>query len=573
MLQSINDKFKGWITWIIIIAVSAVFVLTGISYFFVSSGVSLQAVAKVGDVQISQKSYQQALSQNMQVEPSFDQRTVQQKTLDQVVNQALLQQDAKSSDITITESAVLNAIFQNPAFVENGQYSAKYFDKLAKLYGGSDNIKALIANSLLTSSIVTPLLQSEFVLIDEQKALSELMGQKRKIVYYSFAAKDYTNKIKPKEKMLQAYYDEHKVEYDKIEQAVVSYVKLFSQDFVRKEPVPEGEVNSYYQANKDAFMSPELRAGETIVINKNAKDSKSIADKFKANKDLTEDELKEVKIEKIKPLSQSESSGSALFDLTLESPVKETSDNEFVKLTKIKASTVMKLAEVKPIIEKILKNRAALTKFNEVLTSMNSNSFIQVVKANKLTFTTTRAFDKNTTSVGVEGNAELKRVLFDHIKTQGFILEGQTDGFIYKVDKIIPKYRLSFTDVKDKVKTAYIAKESLNLAKQGATDVLKILQDNKVVKIVKPKTQEIARTDFTLNQDLKTAIFSDALKSYKLAQYGQSYWVYQVTKVVDGTDQLPIQVLKSNYSNIELNDYLVALKKQYKVKINHQFIQ
>jgi peptidyl-prolyl cis-trans isomerase D len=119
MLQSINDKFKGWVTWIIIIAVSAVFVLTGISYFFVSSSVSAQSVAKVGDVQISQNSYQQALSQNIQAQPSLGQKTLQQKTLDQLVDQVLLQQDAKASHVVITNSAVSSAIFQNPAFTEN----------------------------------------------------------------------------------------------------------------------------------------------------------------------------------------------------------------------------------------------------------------------------------------------------------------------------------------------------------------------------------------------------------------------------------------------------------------------
>ncbi|GGF97509.1 MULTISPECIES: SurA N-terminal domain-containing protein [Cysteiniphilum] len=576
MLQSINDKFKGWITWIIIIAVSAVFVLTGISYFFVSGGVSPQSVAKVGDVQISQNSYQQSLSQNMQAQPSLDQKALQEKTLNQLVDQALLQQDATASHIAITQSAVSIAIFQNPAFVENGQYSAKRFDELAKLYGGAGNIKALIANSLLTSSIVTPLLQSEFVLSDEQKTLSALMGQKREVTYYDFAAKDYASKIKPTDKELQAYYDEHKVQYEQIEQAVVSYVKLSSQDFVSKEPVSESEINSYYQANKDALMSPELRSGETITIDKKAKDSKAIAEKLKANQALTADELKEVKIEQIKPLSQADASGFAqfaLFNLTLESPVKETSDNEFVKLTKIIAPAEMSLSEAKPVIEKILKNRAALTKFNEVLTSINSNSFDQVVKANKLTPATTNAFDKNTTSANVEGNAKLQEAVFDHNKTQGFIAQGQTDGIIYKVDKMIPKHTLSFAEVKDKVKTAYIATESLAQAQKAAQDALKALQDKKEVKTVKAKTETISRSDFTLDQDLKTAIFSDGLKSYKLAQNGESYWVYEVAKVIDGTDELPTQVLQNNYSNIELNDYLAALKKQYKVEINHQLIQ
>ncbi|WP_440683180.1 SurA N-terminal domain-containing protein [Cysteiniphilum halobium] len=576
MLQSINDKFKGWITWIIIIAVSAVFVLTGISYFFVSGGVSPQSVAKVGDIQISQNSYQRALSQNMQAQPSLDQKALQEKTLNQLVDQALLQQDATASHIVITQSAISNAIFQNSAFAENGQYSAKRFDELAKLYGGADNIKALIANSLLNSSIVTPLLQSEFVLSDEQKMLSALMGQKREVMYYDFAAKDYANKIKPTDKELQAYYETHKAQYEQTEQAIVAYVKLSSQDFVSKVPISQDKINSYYQANKDALMSPELRAGETITIDKKAKDSKAIADKIKANKALTAEELKEVKIKQIKPLSQAEASGFAqfaLFNLTLESPVKETSDNEFVKLTKITAPAQMSLQAAKSVIEKILKNRAALAKFNKVLTSINSNSFEQVVKANKLTIATTKAFDNKTTSAGIEGNAKLQEAVFDHNKTQGFIAQGQTDGMIYKVDKVIPKHILSFAEVKDKVKTAYVAKASLSQAKNAAEDVLKALQDKKQITMVKAKTQEISRSDFTLDQDLKTAIFSDGLKTYRLAQNGASYWVYQVAKVIDGTDQLPTQVLQNNYSNIALNDYLAALKKQYKVEINHHLIQ
>ncbi|WP_100550491.1 SurA N-terminal domain-containing protein [Caedibacter taeniospiralis] len=576
MLQLINDKFKGWVTWIIIIAVSAVFVLTGISYFFVSSGVSAQSVAKVGDVQISQNSYQQALSQNIQVQPSLGQKTLQQKTLDQLVDQTLLQQDAKASHIVVTNSAVSSAIFQNPAFTENGQYSAKRFDELAKLYGSASSIKALIANNILISSIVTPVMQSQFVLSNERKTLSALMGQKREISYYEFAASDYAKKLKPTEKELEAYYDQHKAQYEQLEQAIISYVKLSSQDFVTNEVLSQDDINSYYQANKDALMSPELRSGEVISVKKDAKNRNAIIERLKANQELTPDELKGVNIEAIKPLSPSQASSFtqfALFNLTMELPIKETSDNEFVKLTKITPPAPMALNDAKPVIEKILKNRAALTRFNEVLTSINSNSFDQVVKTNKLKVNVTKAFDKNTMDSGVEGNAKLQEAVFDQHKTQGFIAQGQTDGLIYKVDKIIPKHTLSFVEVKDKIKAAYVDEKSLSLAKEHADQALQTLQKGKTLTAVKAKTEEITRGDFALDSTLKTAIFSYAPKVYQLAQNGQAYWVYEVTKVIDGSDQLPAQVLQNNYTNAELNDYLVALKKQYPIEINHQLIQ
>jgi peptidyl-prolyl cis-trans isomerase D len=533
--------------------------------------VSAQSVAKVGDVQISQNSYQQALSQNIQAQPSLGQKTLQQKTLDQLVDQVLLQQDAKASHVVITNSAVSSAIFQNPAFTENGQYSAKRFDEIARLYGSAANIKALIANNILISSIVTPVMQSQFVLSNERKTLSELMGQKREISYYEFAASDYAKKLKPTEKELEAYYDQHKAQYEQLEQAIVSYVKLSSQDFVTNEALSQDDINNYYQTNKDALMSQELRSGELISVKKNAKNGNAIIERLKANQELTPDELKEVNIQAIKPLSQSQASSFtqfALFNLTMELPIKETSDNEFVKLTKITPPAPMALNDAKPVIEKILKNRAALTRFNEVLTSINSNSFDQVVKTNKLKVDVSKAFDKNTMDSGVEGNAKLQEAVFDQHKTQGFIAQGQTDGLIYKVDKIIPKHTLSFVEVKGKVKSAYVDEKSLSLAKEHADQALQTLQKGKSLTALKAK-----RGDFALDSTLRTAIFSDGLKAYKLAQNGQSYWVYEVTKVIAGSDQLPAQVLQNNYTNAELNDYLTALKKQYPIKINHQLIQ
>ena len=576
MLQSINDKFKGWITWIIIITVSAVFILTGISYFFVSGVVSPNFVAKVGNAEISQNSYQKGLSQNMQVQPLVNQKTLQQQTLDQLVDQKLLQQDAASSNIVITNSAVLSAIFQNSAFTENSEYSAKRFDEIAKLYGGGANIKALFETDLLTSSIVKPLMQSQFVLTNEQKSLGALMGQKREITYYEFPAKIYENKVIPTEKELENYYDKHKSDYAQIEQVVVSYVKLSSQDFVSNSPVDEGEINSYYQANKDLLMSPELRTYEVISINNYAKDSKSIADKIKANKILTTDELKEVNIEKMRPLTLREALGAkqfSLFSLTMECPIKEINDNKFVKLTNITSPILMTLDEKRPVIEKILKNRTALAQFNEVLTSINRDSFDELVKKNNFKTEFTKTFDKNTSGAVVEGNAKLQEEIFDYNKIQGFILQGQFEGIIYKVDQRIPKHTLSFAQVKDKIMAAYIHEQSFNCAKESATEVLNSLNDNKLVTAVQVKTKEISHGDLLLDQNLKNIIFSDGIKSYNLVQNGQVYWVYKVTKVIDGRDQVPTEVLENHYNNIEVNNYLKSLKDQYPVEFNHQVIQ
>ena len=59
MLQSFNDRLKGPFTWIIVITVSFVFVITGMSFFFTNMGASKSYIAKVGDNEISQQQFQQ----------------------------------------------------------------------------------------------------------------------------------------------------------------------------------------------------------------------------------------------------------------------------------------------------------------------------------------------------------------------------------------------------------------------------------------------------------------------------------------------------------------------------------
>ena len=573
MLQSINDKLKGWITWTIIIAVSGVFVFTGISYFFVSGGVSPQAVAKVGAVQISQNTYQQMLAQNMQTQGGNSEE-VQQRTLQQLVDQSLLQQDAQASNIVITQAAINSAIFSNPAFMDNGKYSATKFDEIAKYYGSPGAIKSLIASNLITSSIVNPIMQTQFSLQDELKQLESLSGQKRRVSYYAFDQKDYEGQVKVDDKVLKAYYDKHVSDYHQSQQAIVSYVKLSSKDFMPKGQVSENAIKAYFKDNQAALKTPEVRQGEIVTLHKDAKDKQAIIEALQSGKALTAAQKAQLSIKEIKPISSEDAQSHSeftLFNLTMKSPAKELTNDEFVVLTKIQAPRAMDLKEATPVIKRILNNRYAVEKLNTVLTSLNSSTFEQVVKESNLTVKTTKAFDANTVSNDVEGNAKLQEAIFKYNKTQGFITQGHTDGIIYKLDKSIPAHTIAFDQVKNKVKKSYIDNEALALAKAAAQKQLTMLSDGKEQQN-KAKTVEFSRIDFTVNQDLLTAIFSDGLNQYKVIKNNSAYWVYAVTKVTPDSEAIPQQSVENLHTSSEVSSYVDALKKHYKVEINHHLI-
>ena len=59
MLQSLNDKLKGPFTWIVVILISFIFVISGMTFFFTNIGSSRAYVAKIGDNEISSQQFQQ----------------------------------------------------------------------------------------------------------------------------------------------------------------------------------------------------------------------------------------------------------------------------------------------------------------------------------------------------------------------------------------------------------------------------------------------------------------------------------------------------------------------------------
>ncbi len=576
MLQSINDKFKGWVTWIIIIVVGAVFVLTGISYFFVSGGVSPQAVAKVGDAQISENSYRQMLQQNTSASGG-DQKALAKKTLNQLVDQALLQQDAKNSGVSITQGAVSSAIFANPAFQDNGKYSAKKFDEIAQYYGGAGAIKSMIASNLLTSSILNPVIGSGFVLPAEQTAYNALEKQKRVIHYYTFDAKDYEKNVDVSDKALKAYYQSHKERYHVPEAAVISYVSLASTQFAQPDKVTTADIQSYYNQNKAFLTTAEMRSGVVVTIKKEAKDKDAIIAALKKGERLSPAEKKELTEKPIQNMTAQDAKSYSefiLFQLTKASPVKELTENEYVVLKTISAPKPMSLEEASPVVRKILANRAAREKFNEVLTSMNNTQFKQVVSDNKLKVEKSKAFSMGDSSYGVEGNAKLQQSIFEHDKKQGFVTQGQSSGIIYRVDNINPAHTLAFEDVKEKVKKAYVVEQSLALAKKEAQQVKGELNAGKTPSdLSKGQNKTISRDD-NLPEAILTAVFKAPKGQYEVVRDKEAFWVFSLTKVIKGKpSNQNTQALQNNYATIEANDYVQALHHEIPVEINQHILQ
>ncbi|MFZ9035980.1 MAG: SurA N-terminal domain-containing protein [Francisellaceae bacterium] len=571
MLQSINDKFKGWVTWVIIIAVSGVFILTGISYFFYSSGVSAQSVAKVGDEEISQN-YFNNLLREVASTGNVPNQDLQQATLKQAINQALLREDAKNSGIIVTSSAISDLIFNDPAFQDNGVFSQKKFDEIARLYGGADQIKALLARNALTSSLVTPIIASQFALPFEQSDLTSLLMQTRKLDYVEVKDHEFVSKVKPTQKQLETYFEANKSRFEVPRKLSISYVELNTQDFVSSIPPTDSEVDTYYQNNADSLMTPERRTGEIISFNKKATMKDEIVKKLQSGQPLTKEEQAQIKIQKLPTISLAEASSQSdfrLFNMSLSDPLTSLEDGRYLLLSEIDKPKPMSLSDAKPVIDRILLNRAAYEKFNELMTAINSIPFKTLVEKYHLKVKTTGLIADGQSIDGIDNAAAVDKALFKQNKNSGFILNSNTSGIIFQVDKAVAAHQPNFDEVSDQVKTAFVEKQAAVLAEAEARRLQQALNSG-------DKTIELSQKSYSRQQpsgdkaEIK-AIFSAPLNHYEIVGDDGGYMVFAVNAVSSPANELPGQSVENLFSSLTVNEYLAALHDQISIEINPTF--
>ena len=503
-------------------------------------------------------------------------KQLQQKILQQLVNQALLRQDAQNSSIHITPQTLSDAIFSDPAFQDNGEYSAQRFDQIAKYNGGSAAIKSIFVNNLLAASIMKAIGQSQLVLNNEHKAFKNLWGQARKIGYYRFNFDDYKSSIKINEAQLKAYYNKHQSMFHMPEQAIVSYVLLASKDFIDNKPLSQDKIEEYYARNKTVLMTAEQRQGQLIEINPDAEDSQGIINALKTDVPLTKSQKSGVTITPVPLMTLDQAktySDFKLFGLSKVLSAAEVTQNEYVLLTNIVPAKEMSLAQATPVIEKILRNRAGVEYFNILMTSIANNTFKQIVKQHGLKVKTSQAFSNGEDSAGVEGDFKLQQAVFEHHKPQGFIAEDQSTGFIYVVDKIIPARGLEFSEVKDRVSKAYIAQQSDKIAKESAEKLQVMLTSGKRPQAsLTLEHKTISRSEYGIDKTFKNVVFRAGLNNYQVVKNNNAYWLFAVTEVIPGQKNIPDSMLENFYTSIEAFDYINALHAEIPVQINHQLV-
>ncbi|RRJ84900.1 SurA N-terminal domain-containing protein [Aestuariirhabdus litorea] len=257
MLQNIRENAQGMVAKIIIAFIIFTFAIFGLES--ISGGSSGNNVASVNGDAISQQDLYQAMQMRRQqlsremgdnFDPALlDEQRIQQASLDGLINQQLLLQQAADLGLYFPEAAIDQMILETESFQVDGKFNADQFQLALRSVGLTPiQFRKMIQGEMLISQLNAGFAASDFVTPAEMESISSLERQQRDIRYTVLSAASEREKVSVDDQEVRDYYDSNPGEFLAEEQVSVNYLMLDKNDLIDTLSVTEDDLQNAYQA-------------------------------------------------------------------------------------------------------------------------------------------------------------------------------------------------------------------------------------------------------------------------------------------------------------------------------------
>ncbi|WP_319524272.1 SurA N-terminal domain-containing protein [uncultured Desulfosarcina sp.] len=273
MLNVMRKHAGSWMIKVILFAIVIVFVFWGVGSFR-----SRQAskVATVNDeiIAVSEfrraynnliEQYRQRFGENLN-DGMLEMLKVKDQALNQLIDRALVLQEAKKLELRVTDAEVAESIMNAPVFQTNGSFdNRRYLRLLAQVHLTPEEFEADQKNALLAEKLTRVVAGAAKVSDGEARLWYDWQNASANIDTVLFEPGRYTD-ITPSEQEIADYFDEQKENY-KTEPMVKARYVLFDPDAFKGEvAVAEDEIADYYDSNIDEFKTEKTVEASHILI-------------------------------------------------------------------------------------------------------------------------------------------------------------------------------------------------------------------------------------------------------------------------------------------------------------------
>lgn len=586
-------------------------VMTDVGGFF-RGGVPATDVAKAGDQTISATSFDRLARQEAQNYGLTPQQAFQfgliNQTLARQIRASILHQEARSLGIWVGNDYIAQKIKEMvlPYAADHPEDISPQdlFEQTLRAQGTTE--AAFIARLEHEFSAQTLLSALEAATPElSQRLLEDLYSARnetRDFEIRAFKHSDMRVDAEPTDDALQAVYEQTKEAYTIPESRDITILTLNLEAAIEGVSVSEEEILQTYDDNPDLFTVPEKRRLiQTIVsTQEQAQDIYNAvlagSELQQGSLDITGNDSHFVPETSFEEDGMIEALRVPVFDAggnTVLEPVKTTLGWHVIELVGIDSEYLEPLENVRENIEtELLEQKKEdaffdmIAAFDDMILDEEDFNVIQSALPSK-----TQSYSDLTAQTGLDDFSEKDRT---KLRTQIFSLDegGQSqvleiengDVIAIRVDAVTPRSFKPLDDVKENVRTDWIANEQRRLNREAALEALKAIQGNETT-FNQIGGERIVFSEAPLNEDIEVIpfaalqnIFQTAIGTYSIVNTGDGFGIVHITgqDFPDAKDEdlsgLRTEILsQTRQDNVGL--YLESKRGKYNPKINQPLLE
>ena len=400
MLQSINDKAKGWLAYVVVGLISVPFALFGISSYLGSSDKLVAATVNGEDISVRevqnellQKKQQLTSMFGGRLPPGFDDKSLKSQALEGLINQALIRQNAEEGGYRASDEEVFSIISSTPSFQKEGVFDNVTYEKLLESNRRNKvNYETAVRQDISNRQLSNGITSTSFIPESQVASYQALSKQVRDFEIFTLKLEMYKEQIKPSDADVKTYYEANSDRYMTEEQVKISYVRLKADDLMDVVKVSPELLQSYYDENESQYVTPEQRKVSHILVKPaDGKDEEAKKRAEAIHKRIVSGEINfEVALSKkaddiiandmgfLARGDMGEAFEKVAFELKkdeLSAVVKTSSGYEIIKVSEIKLEIQQTLEQVKDQIEKNYRKEKAEKLFQEQVETLSTVAF------------------------------------------------------------------------------------------------------------------------------------------------------------------------------------------------------
>ena len=604
MMQFFRKHAGGSIFKGLMILLALTFVVWGVGD--VIRGGNKQIAFKVGDSEVSQDEWQQALlGQVGQIEQQVGRKLeqgeieafgIKQVLLNQMINKQLLLLESRRLNLLVSDDMVKYEISAMPMFYKDGKFDKDKFSRfLRQVNMSEDQFVYSLKEDIATQNMILGLTLNKEPSSEEVNAILKARGQAREFKLYEISKSQLGQLPQASEEELRKVYDQFKDGFVTDELRDFQYLKFSVDDIKDNRIITDEELKDAYDSKKALFSEPERR-NITQLLFKDGRLADKASDEISSGRSFTDvarDLKEDVKVIEVEGGVTRETFDKEISDAIFSAklggvtkPVRSPLGYHVFIIKNIISGNVKAFEEVKASLQKQLMEEHRFDELSRIAQSIEEEVAVGAKLKDIAQRYSLELNDVKSVSKGAIGDGKTGK--FAHFGMVFSLLEGavssvtpiEGNGYVVaEVTKIYPKEHIPYENVKDKVHQIWKDnKANLALYEKGK-ELSQAIKDGKVVA---NNFQEMRLNWFDIQKsnlpaNLKTEIQRLDAKEVSLPvrdMKSGSIYVVEVTdikpadisKFEDRRTEIALELTESATNEL-LTQYFMKLRKKYEVKI------